>query len=485
MDLLSSEERDAFFKIVEALTGTCQSGSFKKDILLNNLNRRLHELFMKSFPEYLIMLADDDAEYDRFMSLITIHTTFWFREMPHFKLLIDVIESNLKLNKSMKTINIWTAACSTGLESYSIALSLESLKSRYPHLNYKIFSSDIDPVSVSFAEKGIYENSNLSSIPLEYHKYLNKLDSGFSVLPTIKSRMTFFPASVLDDEVTGLTEKMDFIFCRNILIYFDKKQIEKIIKKFSGLINPDGYLVLGHSESIQCESFGFNLKKFSSYQWSPNFKSSPQVNILDDSFHSKSTKRPELIVIGASTGGPNVLGGFMKNMPQPCPPVVIIQHINPDFAPGFARSMANSSGLNLVITDKPVELEDNCIYLVQGDYHLIVHEVDSKRMLIPNFDEPINSHRPSVDKLFSSVAETKISCVGILLTGMGRDGADGLLAMKRSGNSLTMAQNKESCVVYGMPKEAIEIGAAQIIGSDVYLSQVIRNLINKKLIKAA
>ncbi len=481
---LTADEQAAFFKIVESLTGTCQSGVYKKDLLLNNLVRRLNELKLLSFPEYILLVSEDDAEYDRFLSLMTIHTTSWFREMPHFELLAALIEERLKGKKGDQLIQVWSAACSTGQEAYSIALTLEGLRLKYPNLNYKVHASDIDPVSVSVAQAGTYDLSGLSSIPVMYHSFFSRTGHSLKISESIRSRMSFFTASLLEVDSTTIDEKMDFIFCRNVLIYFDRPQVEKIAKNFSTCMNANGHLVIGHSESIDATNVGFTLKKFSTYQWRPKHvvrKGDPQVEVaLQSKFH----RRPDLIVIGASTGGPNILGNFLKNMPLPCPPVVIVQHINPDFATGFARSMASASGLRLVTTDGAVELLENCIYLALGDYHLTVKEIDSKRFIVPSFDPPMNSHRPSVDKLFLSVSETSIPSVGILLTGMGKDGADGLLAMRRSGVSATMAQSKESCIVYGMPKEAIELGAAQVTGSDQYLSQVLRSLIEKKFEKA-
>ncbi len=481
---LTLEEKDAFFKLVESLTGTCQQGIFKKDLLLNNLVRRLNELKLSSFPEYILRVSEDDSEYDRFLSLMTIHTTSWFRERPHFDLLTSLIEARLKASKGAQVIRVWTAACSTGQEAYSIALTLEGLREKYPHFNYKVHASDIDPVSVAVAQTGVYEVSALSSIPIHYHGHFTRSGESITIHESIKSRMNFFTASLLDLDSTTTNEKMDFIFCRNVLIYFDKPQIEIIAKNFSTCMNPNGHLILGHSESIEANKFGFVPKKFSSYQWRSPEMSSMQSHEFDLTLKSKFLKRPELIVIGASTGGPNVLVNFIKNMPTPCPPIVIVQHINPDFAAGFARTMASVSGLNLIETESAVELRENCIYMAQGDYHLTVKEIDARRMIIPNFDSPLNSHRPSVDKLFLSISETKIPTVGILLTGMGKDGAEGLLAMRRSGYSATMAQNKESSVVYGMPKEAIEMGAAQVTGTDQYLSQVLKTLIERKFEKA-
>ncbi len=481
---LSDEEQVAFFKIVESLTGTCQTGIFKKDLLLNNLVRRLNELNFMSFPEYILLVSEDDAEYDRFLSLMTIHTTSWFREKPHFDLLINLIEERLKGKQGAQTIQVWTAACSTGQEAYSIAVTLEGLRLKYPQINYKVHASDIDPVSVAVAEAGIYEASSLSSIPVVYHSCFSRVGSSIKINDSIKSKMSFFTASLLDIDSTTINEKMDFIFCRNVLIYFDKAQCETIAKNFSQCLNPNGSLILGHSERIEAEKFGFSLKKFSSYEWRPQEGAKKRGHKLDFGLQAKFMKCPDLIVIGASTGGPNILGNFLKNMPRPCPPIVLVQHINSDFAGAFARSMASASGLKLVATDTAVELMENCIYLAQGDYHLTVKEVDSKRFISPNYDGPMNSHRPSVDKLFLSVSQTNIPSIGVLLTGMGKDGAEGLLAMRRSGSSATMAQSKESCIVYGMPKEAIEMGAAQVSGSDQYLSQVLRSLIEKKFEKA-
>ena len=270
---------------------------------------------------------------------------------------------------------------------------------------------------------------------------------------------------------------MDVIFCRNVLIYFDAKTTLDVIKRFENYLKPNGTLVLGHSENFDTKDTYFQLDKNSCYQFSE--KQVVHLKIDAEPF-IKSFNNPRFIVVGASTGGPETLEVLLKNFPKPTPPIIVVQHINPSFTESFARRLANIAGLECRDTRSKVPLENNGLYVAWGDYHLNVIEDNNSLFLKPNFDSKVNGHRPSVDCLFESAAKIRAKSIGILLTGMGKDGAEGLLKMKRTNRSLTMAQNKESCVVYGMPKEAIERGATFVVGSVEYLSQVLRDYVKRK-----
>ncbi len=170
-------------------------------------------------------------------------------------------------------------------------------------------------------------------------------------------------------------------------------------------------------------------------------------------------RRPaSLICIGASTGGPPALSTLFAALgPAPNCPVLVVQHISPTFTDGLVRWLAQSSGM-------PVELATNgsvprpgTVYLAPGDLHM---ELRDGRLLLSS-GPPESGHRPSVDLLFESVARSSLvtGSLAVLLTGMGRDGARGLKAIRAAGGR-TIAQDQASSVVYGMPKAAAEIGAA-------------------------
>lgn len=178
---------------------------------------------------------------------------------------------------------------------------------------------------------------------------------------------------------------------------------------------------------------------------------------------SCSPTAPDLIVIGASTGGTEAVTKLLRNMSPTTPPVLVVQHITPHFAEAFAERLAETSMLILGKPEKNTELMPGHIYMALGDYHISVRKQGSKLVCYRSDDEPVNRHRPSVDFLFHAAANLGVKVAAILLTGMGQDGAKGLLSLKNSG-ACTMAQNEESSVVFGMPKEAIRLGAAAFIG---------------------
>lgn len=172
--------------------------------------------------------------------------------------------------------------------------------------------------------------------------------------------------------------------------------------------------------------------------------------------------KPELIALGASTGGTEVLKQILDAMPADAPPVVIVQHMPEQFTAAFARRLNETSALAVREAVSGEELRPGTALIAPGNRHLSVVARGRGSMAVSLHDGAlVNRHRPSVDVLFSSVTRAVgASAVGVLLTGMGRDGAKGLLEMRRAGG-LTLAQDEASSVVFGMPRAALELGAVQ------------------------
>jgi two-component system chemotaxis response regulator CheB len=196
------------------------------------------------------------------------------------------------------------------------------------------------------------------------------------------------------------------------------------------------------------------------------FKSEKKSSVVKDFTKLTDTAlfRPDAILVGASTGGPETLVKLLSHMPQESPPIVIVQHLSPNFAHGFAKRIADAAGL---IWDEPVtgkKLRAGCVYMASDDYHIGIRQGASGLTMFTSDAPPENRHRPSVDFLFMSASRVRARLFGILLTGMGDDGARGLLAMKENG-AITLCQDEKSSVVFGMPKEAIALGAATVVGN--------------------
>lgn len=175
-------------------------------------------------------------------------------------------------------------------------------------------------------------------------------------------------------------------------------------------------------------------------------------------------ERPRLIAVGSSTGGVEALQVLFGGFPVDCPPTVVVQHISARFAPAVARTLDQSCPPKIVMAEPDLPLLDGHIYIAPGDdRHFTVGGRSGHLYQRLRHGEPVSGHLPSVDVLFHSVAEVVgAGAVGILLTGMGTDGAEGLLALAQAG-ARTIAQDEATCTVFGMPRAAIALGAAGVV----------------------
>lgn len=175
---------------------------------------------------------------------------------------------------------------------------------------------------------------------------------------------------------------------------------------------------------------------------------------------SAGTKSDKVIAIGSSTGGVEAQFTLIGALPVDCPPVLIVQHMPAAFTGGFAARLNRECGINVVEAADGMPVERGTVYIAPGgERHMELAGSTSGRIRLFRGD-PVNGHRPSVDILFHSVAKLGARGVGVILTGMGNDGASGLLAMRNAG-ARTLGQNQASCVVYGMPRAAFELGAVE------------------------
>lgn len=181
---------------------------------------------------------------------------------------------------------------------------------------------------------------------------------------------------------------------------------------------------------------------------------------------SVSSSAIKVIAIGASTGGTTVIRDMLSSFPEKFPPVVIVQHMPPGFTRIFAERLNAHCRIRVKEAENGESLEPGTAYIAPGDRHLKVTRSRFKRNFLVELssDEKVSGHRPSVDVMFESVSENfeGSASVGVLLTGMGKDGAQGLLKLKQNG-AVTFAQDKESSVVFGMPDEADKLGAVDYL----------------------
>jgi two-component system chemotaxis response regulator CheB len=170
-----------------------------------------------------------------------------------------------------------------------------------------------------------------------------------------------------------------------------------------------------------------------------------------------------LIAIGTSTGGPQALELLLGQLPADAPPIVIVQHMPATFTRLFAERLNEICPMQVLEATAGQELTAGVAYLAPGDRHLSVEQHGGRLRTATRRSPLVHHQRPAVDVLFHSLAKVRgVPIVGILLTGMGRDGADGMVALRRAGQP-TIAEDSRSCVVFGMPREAIARGGASHI----------------------
>ncbi|WP_282941835.1 chemotaxis response regulator protein-glutamate methylesterase [Paenibacillus sp. RC67] len=168
----------------------------------------------------------------------------------------------------------------------------------------------------------------------------------------------------------------------------------------------------------------------------------------------------QLVAIGTSTGGPRALHQVISNIPADFPaPVVIVQHMPPNFTKSLAQRLDSVSALHVVEAENGMVLNNGCAYIAPGGYHMMVaRNGPGMYKIYLSKEDPRNGHRPSVDVLFESLLPLKeLKRHVVLMTGMGSDGAKGMLSLKQAGAITTIAESEETCIVYGMPRAAIEL----------------------------
>lgn len=222
----------------------------KKNMVYNRLLKRLRDCNIDNFSDYLRMLEREplNTEWQAFINALTTNLTAFFREPHHFATLTDFLKSRRNSN-----INIWCSASSTGEEPYSIAMTVRDVLGANA-VNAKVVASDIDTEVLEKAKQGIYRIEELKTLTaLQRQRYFMKgvgEYEGFARVKPALSNMIEFRYLNLTEGDWQLQHRFDAIFCRNVMIYFDKEMQIKLLERFAPLLKPDGLLFIGHSENI-------------------------------------------------------------------------------------------------------------------------------------------------------------------------------------------------------------------------------------------
>ncbi|MEA1975444.1 MAG: protein-glutamate O-methyltransferase CheR [Bacillota bacterium] len=225
--------------------------SSKKTMVKSRLLKRLRVLNFSSFEEYLEFLNYNSDELVILYNFLTTNVTHFFREKHHFEYMKEKVLPEI-LMADKKIIRVWSAGCSSGEEVYSLAITLKEF---FPKSwTIKILGTDINTEVLKIAKVGIYSKKSVEKIPYTLLKKYFLLGSGknegfFKVRKTLKDTVTFGRLNLNDDRYM-IKNKIDIIFCRNVFIYFNKETQGEILSKFYNQLLTNGYLFLGHSESI-------------------------------------------------------------------------------------------------------------------------------------------------------------------------------------------------------------------------------------------
>lgn len=255
--VLSDQLFERFSRLVYRECGiNLHSG--KRELLQARLNKRLRATGLTSYREYYdyVTSANNENEILHLLDSISTNLTYFFREPKHFEFLERTALPELILNKRNERsgrIRIWSAGCSTGEEAYSLAMSVLEHLNGQVKWDFKILATDISTRVLDRAIRGRYPKEKVEKVPKAlqnlYFQTLSSVEGEFlEVAPVLKRIVTFRRLNLKDDY--PFSGPFDFIFCRNVMIYFDKETQQELVGKMAGYLSPGGYLMVGHSESL-------------------------------------------------------------------------------------------------------------------------------------------------------------------------------------------------------------------------------------------
>jgi chemotaxis protein methyltransferase CheR len=237
-------------------------GPHKRNLVYSRLSRRLRTLRLKSFAEYCALLktSEGNKEAGLLVNAITTNMTSFFREPHHFEHLKRLLEGRFAATGGSRRLRLWSAGCSSGEEPYSMAMTLrEAARERLAGWDAKILATDIDTNMVATAEAGSYDAARAATIPASCRARYTEPQGkrGFTIDAATKSLISFRPLNLLEE--WPMRGPFDAIFCRNVVIYFDKDTQRDLVARVSRLQRPGDLLFLGHSETLFKVSTDYTL----------------------------------------------------------------------------------------------------------------------------------------------------------------------------------------------------------------------------------
>lgn len=230
----------------------------KRALLQARLNKRLRATNSASYENYYQYLTSDqnNDELVQFLDCISTNLTYFFREIQHFEILGQLLPKLLaeKKKKRDHRLRIWSAGCSTGEEPYSLAMFVLPHLDDFKECDFRILATDISTRTLSIAARGVYTKEKIEKVPDHLRKqyFMNRQQRNgapeYEVAPILKRIVSYRRLNLKDPY--PFKGPFDYIFCRNVMIYFDKSTQESLVQKMAGYLSPGGYLFVGHSESL-------------------------------------------------------------------------------------------------------------------------------------------------------------------------------------------------------------------------------------------
>jgi chemotaxis protein methyltransferase CheR len=265
-DVMMSEEE---FRLIRDIIYSHCGLFFDSDtkyLLEKRLSRRLQLYQLQTFKDYHYFLKYDrkkDQELSDLMDVLTTNETYFFREAFQLKALTDEILPEVKAAKEKKgdkTLRIWSAGCSTGEEPYTIAMLIMEMGC-FHGWRVEIVGTDISNRVLQHSRKAVYGKSSFRTTEDRYvRRFFQEQEDGFRVNDEVRELVTISHLNLFDQNRLALLGKMDVIFCRNVIIYFDQTAKKKVVDTFYRMLHEGGYLLLGHSESLMNISTAFTLR---------------------------------------------------------------------------------------------------------------------------------------------------------------------------------------------------------------------------------
>jgi len=245
-------------------------GEAKKTLIKGRLQNLLTEKKIASFAEYYDYVINDQSgdALTEMINKVTTNYTYFMREPKHFDCLRDEVLPYFTKTMNTKDLRIWSAGCSSGEEAYNIGMVIQDyIKSSNQFINAKILATDISNRALEAAQKAEYLNENIDTLPLNWRtEYFKMSSNGKSVVDDKIKSMIRLAYLNLMDPYFPFKKKFHVIFCRNVMIYFDNKSKDDLVERYYDVLEPGGYLFIGHSEALNRDRTRFKYIKPAIYR---------------------------------------------------------------------------------------------------------------------------------------------------------------------------------------------------------------------------